>query len=421
LVTSDYFDYCMGLVLLSNAATIGIQANHFANSGSDDMPTTFRVVDFAFCVLFSMELALRMIAFKGSFFKGNDWKWNWFDTMIVFFQIVDESVKLFFSNSSIQEALDRVGVIRMLRLARLMRLVRMVRLIPELKSMVYLIFASIGSFFWSLILILIMIYCYAIYYTETVTGMIEEGKIVGEQIDEAKHMWGGVGKSVLSLLMAITGGDDWRNFSDLFVEDDGYAMHILFFVIYIAFATLVMLNLVTGVFVEGAQRIIKEDRDLELLTMAGKIFDDDDAGPGKQVDEEGHISFEEFEDQFNSGMMDDYIKAIGIRPDNALHLYNLLDNDKNGTVTVKEFVNGCLRLRGSAKSLDMAEMEWKMHSSFVKLAQKIEDVGNMLDSHINRNNRAIKEITAKGQAEMEALRQLTDIDLNSYPVEEDLV
>ena len=42
------------------------------------------------------------------------------------------------------------------------------------------------------------------------------------------------------------------------------------------------MNLVTGVFVEGAARLTKEDKDKELSKMAHKVFRmvDDDCTPG---------------------------------------------------------------------------------------------------------------------------------------------
>ena len=41
----------------------------------------------------------------------------------------------------------------------------------------------------------------------------------------------------------------------------------LVFSIFIAFATLVMMNLVTGVFVDGAQRIAREEKNQEHMVL----------------------------------------------------------------------------------------------------------------------------------------------------------
>merc|ERR1719517_306588 len=107
----------------------------------------------------------------------------------------------------------------MLRLGRIVRLIRMVRLIPELKSMVYLIAASMQSFFWTMLLLLLMMYCVAVYYTELATGLSREHINESDAKTELKQHWGSIMSSVFTLFMAITGGDDWANFLKAF--DDG--------------------------------------------------------------------------------------------------------------------------------------------------------------------------------------------------------
>jgi len=60
---------------------------------------------------------------------------------------------------------------------------------------------------------------------------------------------------------------------------------------YVAFSVLVVMNLVTGVFVEGAQRLSKEDKDKELVKMAYRTFNavDDDANSEK-IEDQHHSS-----------------------------------------------------------------------------------------------------------------------------------
>eukprot|EP00443_Scrippsiella_acuminata_P051102 CAMPEP_0115565538 /NCGR_PEP_ID=MMETSP0271-20121206/103120_1 /TAXON_ID=71861 /ORGANISM="Scrippsiella trochoidea, Strain CCMP3099" /LENGTH=526 /DNA_ID=CAMNT_0002999817 /DNA_START=36 /DNA_END=1617 /DNA_ORIENTATION=+ len=368
LVQSDQFDYSMGFVLLANAALFGVQANYFAQTKEVAVPASFRILDAGFCIIFVIELVARIIVSGWNFFKNEEWKWNVFDLVVISFQVLDELVKLIWAGDGAVKTIDGA-------------------LIPELKSMVYLIFASIGSFFWSMILILIIMYCFAIYYTEIVTDMMMiNNDIPSSEIVSLEDKWGNVGNSILSLWMAITGGDDWRNFIVVLKHDGVYAMHVLLFVIYIAFGTLVMLNLVTGVFVEGAQRIIREDKDNELLHMASAIFRQADQ------DESFDITWEEFNQQLESGAMDEYIKAIGIGIQEAEHLYDLLDRDSSGTVSIAEFVRGCLRLRGPAKSMDLAEMEYKMRESFCHMAVMIMQTRDMVTSNFRKQERALQDL-----------------------------
>mmetsp|Transcript_42382 Transcript_42382/g.91024 ORF Transcript_42382/g.91024 Transcript_42382/m.91024 type:complete len:311 (+) Transcript_42382:2-934(+) len=254
-----------------------------------------------------------------------------------------------------------------------------------------------GSFVWSVVLILIIMYCFAIYYTEIVTDLLQEGSVEDPVTQAAlQKSWGGVFHSILSLWMAITGGDDWRNFLDGLEIDSVYIMHVLFFVIYIAFGTLVMLNLVTGVFVEGAQRIIKEDKDTELLNMASRIFQRPEGQSGENDNRE--ISWKEFQEQLLSGSMDEYIKAIGISISEAEHLYDLLDTDDSGTVSIAEFVRGCLRLRGTAKSMDLAEMEYKMRESFAAMTLVMLRATGKIFTMLSKNTKEVEMINSRSSA-----------------------
>merc|ERR1711977_635135 len=111
-------------------------------------------------------------------------------------------------------------------------------------------------------------------------------------------MWGSVPRSMFSLFQAVTGGDDWNNFIVVFDTSDSsfdYFVNSSIFCVYIAFGTLVMLNLVTGVFVEGAQRIIKEDKDVELLRTIRKLFMND-----SDVEQDRELCCEEFEVKLES-------------------------------------------------------------------------------------------------------------------------
>merc|ERR1719148_363991 len=113
--------------------------------------------------------------------------------------------------------------------------------------------------------------CFAVFFTELANETIEDASSDHDD-SKMKHYWGTVMTSLLSLLMALSGGDDWRNFIDVYRGHGSYVPMTLVFSFYILFGTLVMLNLVTGVFVEGAQRLIKEDKQKDSIRMAAQIF-----------------------------------------------------------------------------------------------------------------------------------------------------
>jgi len=258
IVEHDYFNWVLVGCLLANALTFGIQANVMAGDTSGQTPEIFTIMNVSFCVIFALELLLRAVAYRKNFLMGDGWSWNVFDTIVVLSSIIDEFSQAFFITGSgmQQQLLGFAGVLRMLRLGRVLRLVRLIRVIPALKSMVYLISASMNSFFWTGVLLLILMYCVAVYFTDLATDIIRLNNSQGFDSSEIKKYWGSLGQAVSSLFQAITGGMDWRVVVEVFENSapELYELLNIIFSLYIAFATLVMLNLVTGVFVEGAQR-----------------------------------------------------------------------------------------------------------------------------------------------------------------------
>ena len=67
--------------------------------------------------------------------------------------------------------------------------------------------------------------------------------------------------------------------------------------------------------------------------------------------------------------MKEYLSFIDVDPSDAKDLYQLLDVENSGAVPAEEFLGGCMRLRGNARSLDLSLM---MHENmcFQKKSKK---------------------------------------------------
>eukprot|EP00435_Cladocopium_sp_Y103_P045451 s1298_g13.t1 len=51
--------------------------------------------------------------------------------------------------------------------------------------------------------------------------------------------------------------------------------------------------------------------------------------------------------------------TVGISTDDVWTLFMLLDSDMTGLLDIDDFVNGCMQLRGPAKSLQVAKMSYE--------------------------------------------------------------
>merc|ERR1740115_669051 len=79
----------------------------------------FSYVGYVFTFIFTVELSLRIPAYRVHFFLGPEWKWDWFDAFIV----VSALAEIFLSGVS---GLRALRALRVLRWARTLRVIRSV-------------------------------------------------------------------------------------------------------------------------------------------------------------------------------------------------------------------------------------------------------------------------------------------------------
>jgi len=231
---------------------------------------------------------------------------------------------------------------------------------------VYLISASMTSFFWTGVLLLILMYVVAIYFTELATDLKHGESATGLQ------QWSSIGASIMSLFQAITGGDDWSNF-----VRDLPGGNTVVMALYVAFATLVMLNLVTGVFVEGAQRIAREEKDQELIKCVRKLY------KVCVTTSDGEVSWKEFEGSLSSKAMQDFLKAFEMDANKARDIFMVLDTDKSGSISMEEFVAAATTLHTPVKLADTEILRYAIEERIATLTAKVDSLQDTLNGSRN--------------------------------------
>merc|ERR1712032_721959 len=171
-----------------------------------------------------------------------------------------------------------------------------------------------------------------------------------ENPSELTEYYGSLFTSILSLYQAITGGADWRDVMRPLMDEINGSLAVLF-VLYIAFTVMVMLNLVTGVFVEGAQRNIKKkDQERQCVNNLRKLFS------RSSVEREGQITLRDFRDSFGSDWMQEFFKVVDVPTSEAQDTFRLIDQRGKNVLTVEEFVMGGLKLSRPSRGVDVARL-----------------------------------------------------------------
>merc|ERR1712113_259032 len=84
-----------------------------------------------------------------------------------------------------------------------------------------------------------------------------------------------------------------------------------------------------------------------------KLFDELDH------DASGAISLDELEAHMQDPKLTAYFSALHLDVTQVKKLFHLIDLDKSGSIEREEFIFGCMSLKGTAKNLDVAILQYE--------------------------------------------------------------
>merc|ERR1712039_230624 len=111
---------------------------------------------------------------------------------------------------------------------------------------------------------------------------------------------------------------------------------------------------------------------------------------------DGSITLNEFEDHLSEERMQAFLHTIEIDTADAWTFFKLLDADGGGSVDIDEFVEGCLRLRGNAKSIHVAQMMYENKWIMDKLMELSGHI--MIQQHHGHHQRSNRHSVADSGA-----------------------
>jgi voltage-gated sodium channel len=216
LVLSNAFQRVVIGLILVNAATLGLETS---DSVMEDWGGLLHAVDHALLALFTIELGLRIYAFRDRLFRD---PWGLFDFAIVLVSWAPDS-----------------GPLSVLRALRILRVLRLISVVPSLRNVVEAMLGALPGMGSIVLLMLLIYYVFAVMAVKLFGGVMEAE-------------FGDLGAALFTLfqLMAM---DDFGNVVRKAMEAKPWAW--LFFFPFTILATFVVLNLFIGVIVESIQTL----------------------------------------------------------------------------------------------------------------------------------------------------------------------
>jgi hypothetical protein len=176
-----------------------------------------------------------------------------------------------------------------------------------------------------------------------------------EDVSEVDDSYGSVRRSMFTLFKSITNGEDWGRQVEVLLNISFLCGAL--FLGFIAFCTLALMNLITGFFVDVAMQEANQER--EIVTEAQLRQEEASAEHLREVfvemsdDDLGIVGVDTFRDCMKDERVKSFLQALKINVTDADLLFTMLDVDSSGEVVIDEFVDGCMKLKGEAKSMDM--------------------------------------------------------------------
>jgi hypothetical protein len=156
------------------------------------------------------------------------------------------------------------------------------------------------------------------------------------------------------------------------------------FLFFVLFAIFGAANVVTGIFVEIANHWAQNDSHAQIqadseqkafvIRALHELFGELDAGG------HGTLTLEGMQEAIASGdeRLVSSFHALELEIMDVRTLFLLLDRDRKGYVSTEEFLLGCFRLKGEARTLDIMKLqyqcEWIMHN-VLSINDNVDDIG----------------------------------------------
>eukprot|EP00811_Abedinium_folium_P013266 NODE_2232_length_2261_cov_18.275070.p1 GENE.NODE_2232_length_2261_cov_18.275070~~NODE_2232_length_2261_cov_18.275070.p1 ORF type:complete len:561 (+),score=129.99 NODE_2232_length_2261_cov_18.275070:277-1959(+) len=359
IVNHRYFDNATNCAIALNTFVIGWQTEWQMDNVGVEKSAAYVFSNEIFTAIFTAELIMRIVA-DGRYFcsiSSASFGWNCADLVIVISALTETLMSLAGTRKAVDLSLLRM--LRILRSLRVLRIVRALQFFSDLRAMVAGIASSSKSLCWAILILAALMYLYSTVIMQLLAFSLDSG-LEESQISFVHTYFGSIGSSMSVLAQCVTGGKDWGEISDALRGINMF--YDVIFTSYIVFAVLGVLNIVTGIFVDSATRNVQKDADQmimhEMSNRQGWLMELAKVFEGVDVDKEGHITLEDFKHYILSEQVQAYLRSHGldVNTNNAAALFTTIDFDDDGYLTMEQFVDGCARVAGTARQLDLARV-----------------------------------------------------------------
>jgi len=367
LIHGRAFSTVVTVAVILNAILIGYQANGAVERANENYqsrinnqpdggltePNWIKVMDLSFTVFFTIELLLRMAVEDVAFFNGIEWQWNIFDIILVATALLEEFFKGY-------ENLSFMRLLRILRACRAIRVLRMVRWLRDLRVMLISVMSSFLLLLYALFFLFFVKFLFAVLFIHGISNYLDMHDPDEPEFDKRGHsvpdqlifFFGSMQQTLLSLFACITGGADWLEVHTSLSSMSPFYGYL--FIVYVSFMLIGVLNVIVGIFVDGANDSSQKERAMinqhELQMKGSHISDLKDMliAQVEGTERSGIITEAQLELVLSTPQVVHCFENLGIDRTEAIGMLRLLSGpgeDGQHSISIDEFIVGLLLLK----------------------------------------------------------------------------
>lgn len=359
IVKNKQFENLTFIVILLNMIWIGVDADYNHEEFLVNAPVIFQVVENSFCLYFTFELSVRFMSFRSKTDCLTD-KGFMFDAFLVMFMVWDTWVMnllyVMFDSGFQTPNTQALRILRLFRLMRVARMARLLRAVPEFMILVKGVGMALRSVFSTLCLLLLIMYVFAILFTELLAGD-----------DAGKGCFDTVVMSMNCLMVNAVFADQATILDQVLA---GGIFYYLFLVIFLVLTTMTVLNMLIGVMCELIGTTAEFERESIVVDQVRenvkKVL------PTMDSDGDGMISEEEFVQILDSP------EAMVILSEVDVDVFALVDFAEyifrgRDQISFEDFMATIMKFRGGqdVTMRDLVDMREFLSNEIKELSKKV--------------------------------------------------
>lgn len=326
----------------------------------------FHVINTAFIAAFTLDVVVRICLLRRSFFASC---YNCLDAAVVVAGALEPLAHNIYPMTPVT-----VRLLKAFRLVRVTRVLRVNKVSESLHLLLKCLWASLVVLFWSLCLLTIFQCMTGMIVNQLVKSYLDDQSIDVDLRQDVFRYYGTFTKSLLTMFEVLFA--NWAPACRILVENIS-EWFTLFFLVYRCIIGFAVLNVVNAVFIQQTMKVAQQDQDLAMAQrqMAVTAYSSKLRHFFEKLDSsgDGYLSWDEFSAKMNDPELKTWLSTLDLEHHDVSTLFRMLDNG-TGEIAVEDFLAGASRLKGHAKSIDLASVQVVLK----RLSKKIDHIGQAL-------------------------------------------